>query len=166
MLALAEAGAQPTEIEGVGQGGADEDRWRWSQQDRTWDYGPFKDGQSALVVGTLDYSESDFDGGEIHSSHKFRAPIDLRIWSPPPPAMMMPWSESYTAWILKRSGVNYTVEVPISHSLIPREADRLLIELPAEAASTHELNVTLLCSTGNVKCGTVRLEAFQPTNKS
>jgi len=78
---------------------------------------------------------------------------------------MMPWSEAYTASILKRSGTNYIIEVPVSHSLVPREADRLLIELPVESASTHEFDITLLCNTGSVKCGSALLEAFKPHNR-
>jgi len=165
MLALAEAGAFAREPEASKQGGAHELNagYGWyGPPTRTWNYGPFKDGQTALIAGTLDYSEPDIDGTQKHRSYDFRAPMDLMKWELPPPAMMMPWSEAYTASIFKRSGTDYFIEVPVSHSLVPREADRLLVALPVETASTHEFDITLLCNTGSVKCGSARLEAFKP----
>lgn len=99
---------------------------------------------------------------ESRFSHSFRAPIDLKVMYPvpQPQASMLGSSATYVAPLFKRRGIDYTVDVPVSHALAPGEADRMLVLLTAAAASVHDFRVTLLSSIGSVDCGAVRLETF------
>jgi hypothetical protein len=75
--------------------------------------------------------------------------------------MMMPFSAEYAADGLRPIDDHYRVETPVSHSLAPREADRILVALPVRSASTHDFRLRLLTTAGEVDCGEVRLETLE-----
>lgn len=162
--ALAEAGARPVEDEQSARR-IYESRDPWHNHifhSRYWEVGPF-DGDQAMMVGAVSYAETGADDMKRSYSYRFRAPIDLTIYYPfssPIMAQSMGISFTYVASVLRSEGADYVVEVPVSHSLAPGEADRLLVALPAEA-STHDFRVSLLCSNGSVDCGAVHLETFR-----
>lgn len=171
--ALAEAGAYPVEDEQsawrIYETPYRDSRFRGPFHSRIWEVGPF-DGNQAIMAGTVSYAELGSDDMERSYSYRFRAPIDLTIDYPShimgfsaPIEFSAPTavSASYVAPVLKTDDTDYFVEVPVSHSLAPGEADRLLVALTAKHASTHDLRVSLLCSIGSVNCGAVHLETFR-----
>lgn len=170
VLALAEAGARPVVDERL----ARQNYWRKYGADvggryhgpefhsSLWENGPFSRAR-AMMVGEVFFMGADNDYVERRYSNRFRALVYLSVVypSPPPSAMMMPPSaEYYAADRLRPAGHHYTVDIPVSHSLVPREADRLLVAFPVRSASTHDFRVSLLTTAGEVDCGMVRLETF------
>jgi hypothetical protein len=158
MRALVEAGARARMLDETPE---------LSPHNHVWELGPFGESQ-AVMTGTVEYTETDPDDMEIPRCHQFRALIDLKVGRKRDglfQASVMPPSERYTAHVLKKRGDDYVIEVPVSHVLAAGEADRLLVTLRAEEFSVHDFDVTLLCDSGEVACGSVRLETFK-TNES
>ncbi|MBR7835571.1 hypothetical protein KDL01_20015 [Actinospica durhamensis] len=89
--------------------------------DAVWDVGPFKD-HRALMVGVVEYAEPILYEDGLNGGHRFAAPINLEVRYPRPPAVgaALHRSAEYQAPTLRRSGTDYTVEVP-SHTSCRRE---------------------------------------------
>ena len=100
----------------------------------------------AYVIGDLEYDYSEADGGLVHEMHPVRVAVRLgrmRYGLPRPPSY-------YYDVTLPASGVDYEVELPISHSLIAGEADRFQISIASAAAARHELKIQLHYDEGQV----------------
>lgn len=138
--------------------------------DYTWDMGPFGDGR-AMMVGVVSYAETGVDQAETTYSYRFRTPIDLKVGYPRArgPAriegLVLHPSATYPGPMLRGSGEDYTVEIPISQWLAAGRADRFLISLEAGVPSTHDFHVTVLCNAGAVDCGPVLLETMRTIDR-
>jgi hypothetical protein len=128
--------------------------------ERTWQMRPI--GSRAIMVGTVSYVEADADGMEAMRSHRFRAPVSFAFYRPgdEPTGAYMPPSATYDV-LLRAAGLGYSVDVPVSHRLVPGEADRFLVALSAQDCSTHDFRVVLLWNSGSADCGEVRLETWK-----
>jgi hypothetical protein len=111
----------------------------------------------AFVVGDLDYDYRDNDGAIVHVSHPVRVAVRLgarRMGLPRPPSY-------YYTVKLRASGSDYSVELPISHSLTAGEADRFQISIGCESATKHEFKLKLYYDNDRfVETGWVSVEVF------
>jgi hypothetical protein len=176
VLALAEAGAYPVEDEELARQNYERkldprsnsvfgDRGEF--HGRLWRLGQLSHGQ-ASIVGDVSYVETGIDDVERRYSNPFRALVCLDVEYPSPPIleMRMGFTGRYASDALLPFGQNYTVDIPVSHSLVPGEADRILVGLPVESASTHDFTVKLLSTAGDIDCGQVRLETLKSAGAS
>jgi hypothetical protein len=156
LQALAEAGAHPA----LGRAPFRPPReWEGRTHNRYWEPGLFEN-RVASLVGVLEYTES-LDGAATgRASHRLRTALSLDVHYPQGPVAwrLMSPSATYQGLPLREEGVDYRVEVPISHVVAPGEADRILIMFDATRSSRHSLNLTLHHASGTLACGEVSLE--------
>lgn len=121
--------------------------------------GPFNSG-TALVEGGLSYDVRQVSGQQVRESMPVAFLVD--IFQPDGLGAPSAPSWAYEAELRVQDSA-YEVEVPISHSLQPGEADRFTIRLGVASSSFHDLRVRLVYDNGAmVISDPIHLEAFVP----
>ena len=130
----------------------------WSQYKALYkqSLGAFLD-YEALIVGEVEYGQTDPDGNKSCRTNKLTAVVSL---GGPPEGDPMGPSYSYQI-LLEVEGEDYTKTVPISHSLGAGSSDRFLIVVAAEKSSVHEFDLVLKYNESEqLESKPVKLELF------
>jgi hypothetical protein len=118
--------------------------------------GTFPD-REALIVGELEYGQSDSEGNKSRRTNKLTAVV---ILGEEPEGAPQPPSYSYQIR-LEVEGEQYTRTIPISQSLRARKTDRFLIFVAAEKSSVHEFDLVLRYNESEqLESRPVKLELF------
>jgi len=118
--------------------------------------GTFPD-REALIVGELEYGQTDFEGYKTRQTNKLKAVVVLGEM---PPGAPLPPSYSYQIR-LEVQGEGYTRTAPISHSLGVGTTDRFVIFVAAEKSSTHEFDIVFRYNESEqLESRPVKLELF------
>jgi hypothetical protein len=114
-------------------------------------------GCEALIVGEVEYGQTDPDGNKSRRTNKLTAVVNL---GGPPEGIPMAPSYSYQI-LLEVEGKDYTRTVPISHSLGAGSSDRFLIVVATEKSSVHEFDLVLKYNESEqLESKPVKLELF------